>query len=83
MVEFNFYLDDDDFDRLDAIKQLQGRDKVKFDDFARDLLEKELRRLYPDKPQFDDDGHPTNTACYTGITKAELDELKKKLIFTD
>lgn len=45
MTEFNFYLSDADTERLFAIKELQGRDDLTGNEFARKLLEEELYRL--------------------------------------
>ena len=45
MTEFNFYLSDADTERLFAIKELQGRDDLTGNEFARMLLEEELYRL--------------------------------------
>ena len=64
MTEFSFYLSDTDTDRVFAIKRLQGRDDLTGNEFARMLLEDELYRLFPDVPQFDDDGNVINTGRY-------------------
>lgn len=45
MTEFNFYLSDADTERLFAIKEMQGRDDLTGNEFARMLLEEELYRL--------------------------------------
>ena len=45
MTEFTFYLSDADTERLFAIKELQGRDDLTGNEFARMLLEEELYRL--------------------------------------
>ena len=49
-----------DVDRLFAIKELQGADDLTGNEFARLLLERELRRLFPATPSFDDDGKLVN-----------------------
>lgn len=56
MTEFSFYLSDADTDRLFAIKELQGRDDLTGNEFARQILEAELKRLYPARPERDDNG---------------------------
>lgn len=56
MTEFNFYLSEADTERLFAIKELQGRDDLTGNEFARLLLENELYRLFPAVPQYDDNG---------------------------
>ena len=60
MTEFNFSLYGTDVDRLFAIKELQGADDLTGNEFARLLLERELRRLFPATPSFDDDGKLVN-----------------------
>lgn len=60
MTEFNFYLSDADTERLFAIKELQGRDDLTGNEFARLLLENELYRLFPAVPQYDDNGRLMN-----------------------
>lgn len=47
MTEFNFYLSEADTERLFAIKELQGRNDLTGNEFARLLLENELYRLFP------------------------------------
>ena len=64
MTEFNFSLYCTDVDRLFAIKELQGFDTLTGYEFVRLLLEKELRRLFPATPSFDDDGKLVNTESY-------------------
>lgn len=66
MTEFNFSLYGTDVDRLFAIKELQGFDNLTGNEFARLLLEEELRRLFPATPSFDDDGKLVNTENYRG-----------------
>jgi len=60
MTEFNFYLSEADTERLFAIKELQGRDDLTGNEFARLLLENELYRLFPAVPQYDDNGQLLN-----------------------
>lgn len=60
MTEFSFYLSDADTERLFAIKELQGRDDLTGNEFARLLLENELYRLFPAIPQYDDNGQLLN-----------------------
>lgn len=50
-VKFEFYLADDDFNRLYAIKRKQGKDDLTGNEFARELLEAELYRLHPSVPR--------------------------------
>lgn len=47
MVELNFYVSDEDFDRLCEIKEKQDKGNLSVNDFARELLEMELYRLCP------------------------------------
>lgn len=60
MTEFNFYLSEADTERLSAIKELQGRNDITGNEFARLLLENELYRLFPAVPQYDDNGQLLN-----------------------
>ena len=66
MTEFYFSLHGTDVDRLYAIKELQGEEKLTGNEFARLLLERELRRLFPSTPAFDDDGKLVNAEKYRG-----------------
>lgn len=50
MPKFEFWLGNEDFDRLYAIKRSQGKSDLTGSEFARDLLEKELHRLHPSVP---------------------------------
>lgn len=54
-VTFEFNLSNDDTDRLFAIKESQGKDQLTGNDFARELLEKELHRLHPKRVVFDEE----------------------------
>lgn len=66
MTEFNFYLSDNDTERLFAIKKLQGRDNMTGNDFARELLESALYRLFPAVPEVDENGNVLNADKYKG-----------------
>lgn len=46
MTEFSFYLSDADTERLFAIKELQGRDDLTANEFARLLLEDAIYRQF-------------------------------------
>lgn len=65
-TEFNFYLSDEDTDRLFVIKKLQGLDDLTGNDFAEKLLSRELYKLFPAIPDFDDCGNITNADKYKG-----------------
>lgn len=54
MPQFEFWLGNEDFDRLFAIKRSQGKSDLTGNEFARELLEKELHRLHPGIPKFDE-----------------------------
>lgn len=66
MTEFSFYLSETDTDRLFAVKALQGRQAMTGNEFARLLLERELYRLFPAEPEFNDDGKLMNADAYRG-----------------
>lgn len=55
MTEFNFYLSPDDTDRLFALKAEAGADDLTGNEYARQLLERELHRLHPERVEYDDD----------------------------
>ena len=50
MVEFEFYLSSEDFDRMTVIKKRMGKDELTFNEFAKELLHKELYKLQPKVP---------------------------------
>lgn len=54
MVKFEFYLSEEDFDRLYEIKNVQGKDHLTGNEFARELLTRELHRLHPGVVQQND-----------------------------
>lgn len=56
MPTFEFYLSSNDTDRLFAIKKQQGKDDMTGNEFAKELLEKELHRLHPKTVEFDENG---------------------------
>lgn len=71
MREFSFYLSEEDTDRLFAIKDLQGRSDLTGNDFARQLLEGELYRLFPTVPRYDENGELINADRYRGNQQKE------------
>ena len=54
MVEFNFYLSDEDFDRLYDLKEKAGKHSMTGNEYARELLEDTLYRLHPQRVHNDD-----------------------------
>lgn len=56
MPMFEFWLGNEDADRLFSVKATQGKDNLTGNDFARELLERELYRLHPNVPEFDENG---------------------------
>lgn len=66
MTEFTFYLSAEDTDRVFAIKELQGAADLTANEFARQLLQQELRRLFPAVPHYDSDGQLSNADRYRG-----------------
>ena len=56
MPYFEFWLGDDDFDRLLSVKATQGKNDLTGNEFARELLERELHRLHPGVVRFDENG---------------------------
>lgn len=54
-VKFEFYLSDDDTERLFAIKEDNGKDNLTGNEFAKELLEAKLYRLHPKRVRYDDE----------------------------
>lgn len=54
-VKVEFYLSDNDVDRLFAIKEDQGKNSLSENEFARELVETSLHRLHPLKVRYDED----------------------------
>ena len=53
-VKVEFYLSDNDVDRLFAIKEDQGKNSLSGNEFARELVETSLHRLHPLKVRYDE-----------------------------
>lgn len=54
MPQFEFWLSAEDTDRLFSIKATQGKNNLTGNEFARELLEKELYRLHPSMVKYDE-----------------------------
>lgn len=54
MPMLEFWLGAEDTDRLFSVKAAQGKSDLSGNDFARELLEKELHRLHPGVVEFDE-----------------------------
>lgn len=55
-TKFEFYLSDDDVERLFALKEDSGKVELTGNEFARTLLEHELYRLHPRRVRYDENG---------------------------
>ena len=55
MVRFEFYLSDDDYDRLYALKHMAKKDYLNGNEYAAELLSKLLRSRHPDVPKTDEE----------------------------
>ena len=55
-VKFEFFLSDEDTERLFAIKAESGKETWTGNEFARSILEKELHRRHPGIVRYDEDG---------------------------
>lgn len=66
MREFTIYLSEDDASRLYAIKTIQGRYDLTGNQFAAELLENTLFRLFPAVPDYDSAGEIRNPEKYRG-----------------
>lgn len=56
MAQVEFWLGAENTDRLFSIKAAQGKNDLTGNEFARELLEKELYRLHPRTDRFDENG---------------------------
>lgn len=56
MTKFEFYLSESDTNRLFAVKNAKGLGDLTGNEYARQLLERELHRLHPAVVEFDEDG---------------------------
>lgn len=65
-MEMNFNISRANAERLFAIKKLLGKDNLTGNDFAAELLEKELERLFPPVPQYDDNDNLINADRFKG-----------------
>lgn len=54
MPQFEFWLGCEDTDRLFSVKAAQGKNELTGNEFARELLEKELYRLHPGVVRYDE-----------------------------
>lgn len=50
MVKFEFYLGEEYFDRMAVAKKKAGKEELTYNEFAKELLQKELYRLQPTRP---------------------------------
>ena len=66
MPKIEFYISSNDLDRLFAIKKLQGMNDLTGNEWAQQVLKRELYRLFPATPEFDDDGSVINADKYRG-----------------
>lgn len=57
MPNFEFWLSNEDTDRLFAIKKAQDKEDMTGNEFAAHLLKKELHRLHPALVEFDETGN--------------------------
>lgn len=55
MTDFNFYLSNDDTDRLFALKDEAGKSHLTGNEYARELLERELHRLHPERVRYNEE----------------------------
>ena len=54
-VRFEFYISDEDMDRLWALKEREGKDELTGNEYAALLLERTLHRLHPEKVKIEED----------------------------
>ena len=56
MTEFTFFLNDDDTDRLWALKQEAGESTLTGNEYAAKILSWALQKLHPEQVQYDETG---------------------------
>ena len=56
MAKFEFWLSDEDTDRVFALKKKAGQDELTGNEYAKILLQKELHRLHPGTVKYDEAG---------------------------
>ena len=54
-TKFEFYLSDNDTERLFAVKEDKGKGNLTGNEFAKELLARELHRLHPCRVKYDDE----------------------------
>ena len=54
-TKFEFYLSNEDTERLFAVKEDQGKDDLTGNEYARELLSKVLHTMHPATVKFDDE----------------------------
>jgi len=55
-TKFEFYLSEEDTERLFAAKEDAGKEDLTGNEYAKELLSKELHRLHPATVKYDDNG---------------------------
>ena len=55
VVKFEFYLSDEDTEKIFAVKEGKGKTELTGNEYARELLERELHRLHPSRVKYDDE----------------------------
>lgn len=53
-AKFEFYLSDDDYERLYSAKRSKGKSDMTDNEFAKELLEINLHMLHPGKVRYDE-----------------------------
>lgn len=54
-TKFEFYLSDEDTERLFAVKEDKGKNNLTGNDYAKELLIGMLHRMHPKRVRYDDD----------------------------
>lgn len=54
-TKFEFYLSEDDTDRLFAVKDIEGKKDLTGNEYAKELLSSVLYQKHPKKVQYDDE----------------------------
>ena len=54
-TKFDFYLSEEDTERLFALKEEEGKDQLTGNEYAKELLHNSLYKMHPERVCFDED----------------------------
>lgn len=54
-TKFEFYLSEEDIERLFALKEEEGKDQLTGNEYAKELLHNILYKMHPERVHYDED----------------------------